>query len=76
MGERWNKCVILEGGGTTVRVLRFSLCKIIKFNFIEKKFRYLIVTLLIMRIVIQNPCVILNRIAVEVNIFGNTQVSL
>ncbi len=31
------------GGGTTVRVLRFRLCKIIKFDFLEKKSRYLIV---------------------------------
>ncbi len=31
------------GGGATVRVLRFSLCKIIKFDFLENKSRYLIV---------------------------------
>ncbi len=35
---RWNKCVIW-GGGLTVRVLRFSSCKIIKFDFLEKKSR-------------------------------------
>ncbi len=44
VGERgWNKCVILGGEGTTVMVLRFSLCKIIEFDFLEKKSRYLIV---------------------------------
>ncbi len=35
--KAWDKCVILGGGGTTVRVLRFSLCRIIKFDFLEKK---------------------------------------
>ncbi len=43
--RRWNKCVILgEGGRTTVRVLRFSWCKMFKFDFLEKKSSYLIVT--------------------------------
>ncbi len=40
--RRLNKCVIW-GGGTTVRVLKFSSCKIIKFDFLEKKSHYLIV---------------------------------
>ncbi len=43
MGEVRNKCVILGGGGTTVRVFRFILCKIIRFDFLEKRSRYLIV---------------------------------
>ncbi len=36
-------CNIEWGRGTTVRVLRLSLCKINKFDFLEKKSCYLIV---------------------------------
>ncbi len=44
VGETIEKmCNIGGRGGTTVRVLRFNLCKIITFDFLEKKFCYLII---------------------------------